>query len=64
MLIDSHVEVTAEIGRVQLTFGELINLNIGTVINLGKPVSDGLPVKVAGISKFSACPDTAGEIRQ
>lgn len=53
---DSYVEIVAEIGKVELTFGELMNLEIGSVINLGKSTSDELAIKVEGISMFTGVP--------
>lgn len=55
-LMDSYVELVAEIGKVELTFEELINLDVGSVISLGKPVSDGLVVRVEGLPKFIGAP--------
>lgn len=56
MLMDSYVSVIAEIGTAELTCGELINLDVGSVINLAKPISNGLPVRVEGITKFIGSP--------
>ncbi len=56
MIMDSSVEIAAEIGEVELPFGELMNLNIGSVIPLGKFITDELIVKVEGIPKFFGVP--------
>ncbi len=56
ILMDSYVEVVAEIGSVELTCRELIKLDVGSVINVGKSVSDGIPVKVEGLRKFVGYP--------
>ncbi len=56
LLEDSYVEIKAEIGRVQLTLGELVELEAGSVINLGKASNSEIPVKVEGITKFYGVP--------
>ncbi|MEW6417086.1 MAG: flagellar motor switch protein FliM [Nitrospirota bacterium] len=56
MLMYSYVEIVAEIGKVELTFEELMNLEVGNVISLGKPVSDGLLVRIEGLPKFIGMP--------
>lgn len=56
ILIDSSIEVSAEIGRTELSFEDLINLEIGSVINLSKSVSDELVVKIEDIPKFMGTP--------
>ncbi|MEW6569715.1 MAG: flagellar motor switch protein FliM [Nitrospirota bacterium] len=53
---DSYVEIVAELGRAKLTFGDLMNLDIGSVINLGKCISDELIIKVEDIPKFNGVP--------
>ncbi|MBI5575059.1 MAG: FliM/FliN family flagellar motor switch protein, partial [Deltaproteobacteria bacterium] len=55
-LIDSYVEVVAEMGRVQLSVGEIMNLVQGSVINLGVFAGSDLPVKVEGVPKFRGVP--------
>ncbi len=56
ILMDSYVKVTTEIGRVELTFEDLMDFEVGSVINLGKPVSDELIVKVEEVPKFKGIP--------
>ncbi len=56
LLKDSYVEVKAEIGRVHLTLGELVGLEVGSVVNLGKASNSEIPVKVEGITKFYGVP--------
>jgi len=56
IIMDSSVRIDAEIGRVELTFGELMKLEVGSVINLGKSTSDELTVNVERIPKFSGVP--------
>jgi flagellar motor switch protein FliM len=55
-LIDSYVEVVAEMGRVQLSVGEIMKLDRGSVINLGIFAGNDLPVKVEGVTKFRGVP--------
>jgi flagellar motor switch protein FliM len=56
MLMDSSVEIAVELGKVKLTCRELMNLDVGNVVYLGKPVSDGLSVKIEGVKKFTGAP--------
>lgn len=55
-LLDSYVEVSAEIGRVEITLKELRDLRPGSIINLGKSVQDDVIIKVEGHPKFSGTP--------
>jgi flagellar motor switch protein FliM len=57
VLADSQVRLKAEMGKVQLSVGELMDLDVGNVITLGKSVSDDVHVMVEGIAKFAG---TAG----
>ncbi len=56
ILLDSYVEVVAEIGRTELTVKDLLNLEIGNVIPIGTAVSDPLAVNVEAIPKFKGMP--------
>jgi flagellar motor switch protein FliM len=56
IIMDSYIEVVAEIDSVEFTFGELMNLEIGSVINLSKSVSDEFAIKVEEVPKFSGMP--------
>jgi flagellar motor switch protein FliM len=56
LLKDSPVELKVNIGSVQMTLGDLIEMDVGTVLNLGKAVTEELPVKVGGITKFYGVP--------
>lgn len=56
ILMDSYVELVAEVGRVELTFEELMNLDVGGVINLGRSISDELLIKLEDIPKFKGVP--------
>jgi len=55
-LLDSRVEVVAEMGRVNLSIGEVMGLEAGNVINLGVHSGDSLLVKVGGVPKFRGTP--------
>jgi len=56
IIMDFPVEITAEIGTAEITFGDLMNLDTGSVINLGKCLSDESVIKVEGITKFRGMP--------
>lgn len=56
IIMDSRVELVVEVGDVEMPFGDLINLDAGDIINLGKYVSAELPIKVEGITKLFGVP--------
>lgn len=56
ILLDSYVEVVAELGRVEITLKELKRLRPGSIINLGKSIEDDILIKVEGIAKFKGTP--------
>ncbi len=56
ILFDSHVEIIAELGKVELTLKDLRDLRPGSIINLGKSIDDNVIVKVEGIPKFEGTP--------
>ncbi len=56
MLSESYVNVTAELGKTELTVHDMMNLEVGYVINLGKAISDELLIKIEGIPKFTGTP--------
>ncbi len=56
MLMDCDLKLTAEIGKTELSFGDLMNLRVGSVINLNKCISDNLIVKVEDLPKFKGVP--------
>jgi len=58
-LIDTEVEVVAELGTTILTAGELINMKLGDTLFLGKDVTDPLKLKIEGITKFKGFPGTS-----
>ena len=55
-LIDSKVLISAELGRTRLTFGQILDLGVGSILKLGKSVEDELDVRVQGIRKFMGRP--------
>jgi flagellar motor switch protein FliM len=52
----SAVDISAEIGKATLTFGELMNLKEGDVLTLNKSTSDDLLIKVEDVPKFNGQP--------
>ncbi|NWF52150.1 MAG: flagellar motor switch protein FliM [Nitrospirae bacterium] len=56
IVMNTCVGVIAEVGKAEITFGDLLNLEIGSVINLGKHTSEEFPIKVEGILKFYGLP--------
>ncbi len=56
ILMGSCAELTADLGRIEMTFEDLVNFEVGNVISLDKFVSDELVVKVEGVSKFKGVP--------
>ncbi|MDA8083602.1 MAG: flagellar motor switch protein FliM [Nitrospiraceae bacterium] len=56
ILLDSYVELCVEVGRTTLPVGELMNLEVGDVITLGKAAVEELDVKIGPITKFKGLP--------
>jgi len=56
VLRETNVKISAEIGRLVLTFDDIMKFKTGNVINLGKSITDGLLVKVEGLTKFKGSP--------
>lgn len=56
ILKDSYAEVSVEIGKTELTVGDLMNMEVGNVIVLNKSINDELIVKVEGVPKFKGNP--------
>jgi flagellar motor switch protein FliM len=56
VLMETYVDVTVEIGSLVITFGDIMKFEVGTVINLGKAITDELIVKVEGLPKFKGIP--------
>lgn len=51
-LMQTEVEVVAELGQVQMSAKELLRLKVGDLVMLGKDVSDPLSVKIEGTPKL------------
>ena len=51
-LMQTEVEMVAELGQTQMTPRDLLGLHEGEVVMLGKDVSDPLYIKTEGITKF------------
>ncbi len=56
ILLYSMVEVSAELGKTELTFGDIMGLEKGSVISIGTPVDGELPVMVEGVRNFYGRP--------
>jgi flagellar motor switch protein FliM len=56
VLRDTFLNVSADIGSLTLTFEEVMNFEVGNVINLGKSVTDELIVKVENLPKYKGSP--------
>jgi len=56
ILMQSSVNVVAEVGQTRLTFGDLMSLKIGDVLALGKASTDDLLVRVEDVPKFGGRP--------
>ncbi len=56
ILMNSEVEVMAEIGKINLTFSELMNLKEGEVLALNKCATDELLITVEDVPKFNGLP--------
>jgi flagellar motor switch protein FliM len=56
ILMGSRVKVVAEVGRMQMNFGDLMNLKKGDVLTLGKSTTDDLTIKVENVHKFGGRP--------
>jgi len=55
-LNESLVSISVEIDRAELTLEDVLNLQAGDIITLGKSVADELVVKVEGVPKFYCTP--------
>ncbi len=47
-LLDIEVEITAFLGETELTLGEILHLNVGSVIDLQKPAGESVETYVNG----------------
>lgn len=48
-LLDVTVVVTAELGRATTSIGQLLKLNVGSVVELERPVSDPVDLMAQGV---------------
>jgi len=51
-LMQTEVELVAELGQVQITPKDILGLKVGDVMMLGKDVSDPLHISIEGNTKF------------
>jgi flagellar motor switch protein FliM len=55
-LLETRVNLTGEVGRVQLSIGEVMGLKVGSVINLGVHRDEPLLVKIEDVPKYHGLP--------
>ena len=55
-MLQTEVEVVAELGTTEITSGKLINLKVGDTVMLGNDISDPLLIKVEGMPKVKGFP--------
>jgi len=55
-LRETYVNLSAEIGRMTITFEDIMKFETGNVLNLGKSATDELTLKVEGLPKFRGHP--------
>ncbi len=55
-LLKAPVEISVEIDKAELTVRDLLNLQTGDVITLGKSIKDEFVLKVEGVEKFYCIP--------
>jgi flagellar motor switch protein FliM len=55
-LRETYVSLSAEIGRMSITFEDIMKFEVGNVLNLGKSATDELILKVEGLPKFKGHP--------
>jgi len=56
VLRETYVKLSAEVGRLNITFEDIMKFEIGNVINLGKSATDELILKIEGLPKFKGHP--------
>jgi flagellar motor switch protein FliM len=59
-LLQTKVEVAADLGSTSITVGELLGIAVGDVIQLDQTTKDMLPVRVGNNLKFYASPGLSG----
>lgn len=55
-LKETYVNISAEVGRMMVTFADVMNFEIGNVLTLGKSAEDELVLKIEGHPKFKGLP--------
>ena len=60
ILRDSRLEVTAELGRTQLTLRDIYFLNVGDVVDLGHPTQEPIHLYIGGQPWFGGKLGTQG----
>jgi flagellar motor switch protein FliM len=55
-LLDSHVELIAEAGRIPMPIGEIMSLRVGDVIHLGVHTGGDFALNVEGVPKYRGVP--------
>ncbi len=48
-LMEVQVTVTAELGRITMTIGEVLKLGMGSILELDRPVSEPIDLMVNGV---------------
>ncbi len=56
ILMESYVNIVAEIGKTEITVGEMMSLETGNVITLGRTSMDDVAVRVENVLKFRGEP--------
>ena len=51
-----NLNLSAELGRVNLLVGDLVNFEVGNILNLNKAISSELEVKIENLPKFKGMP--------
>ena len=60
ILRDSRLEITAELGRTQLTLQDIYYLNVGDVVDLGHPTQVPVNLYIGGQPWFNGKLGTQG----
>ncbi|MBA4374209.1 MAG: flagellar motor switch protein FliM [Thermodesulfovibrio sp.] len=56
ILLESYVDISVEVGRATLPVSDLMHLEVGDVITLGKAAVEELDVKISDVTKFRGFP--------
>ena len=55
-LKQTNARISVELGRMAVTFKDIMNFEVGNILNLGKSISDDLIIEVEGAPKFRGKP--------